>query len=384
MVTVRLAVRLERPELAPGRRRRRAGSARASCSTATARSPPTRTSSPPASAPSIRRAREVYVEFADGNRVEAKILGDDPDADVALLKVDTDGPDAAPAAARRRAPRSQVGDAGGGDRLAVRRGPVALGRRRLGGRPLDPVADELPDPRRDPDRRRDQPRQLGRPAGRRGRAGDRHQPADQDALRRRRGRRLRGADRRRQALARPSCAATARRATRTSASRRSRSTRSSSSASTSRSRRAPGSRPCTAGGPAEKAGLRAAAERVTFQATPFRTRRRHRSRRSPARPVARPRRPRRGDRHARPRLRWSRSRSSATASARKCRVKLGERPLDRAGSAWLAANLRPPSPPRKDSHTCFSPSPWRTRAWPTTPTSSAARWWRRSASWRSR
>jgi S1-C subfamily serine protease len=41
--------------------------------------------------PDIRRAREVYVQFADHNRVKAQILGDDPDADVALLKVDTDG-----------------------------------------------------------------------------------------------------------------------------------------------------------------------------------------------------------------------------------------------------------------------------------------------------
>ncbi len=38
-----------------------------------------------------RRAREVYVEFADGNTVEAKILGADPNADIALLKIDPDG-----------------------------------------------------------------------------------------------------------------------------------------------------------------------------------------------------------------------------------------------------------------------------------------------------
>ena len=38
-----------------------------------------------------QRAREVYVEFADGNRVEAEILGQDPNADVALLKVDPEG-----------------------------------------------------------------------------------------------------------------------------------------------------------------------------------------------------------------------------------------------------------------------------------------------------
>jgi S1-C subfamily serine protease len=40
---------------------------------------------------SIRRARQVYVEFADGNTVAAKILGADPNADVALLKIDPKG-----------------------------------------------------------------------------------------------------------------------------------------------------------------------------------------------------------------------------------------------------------------------------------------------------
>jgi S1-C subfamily serine protease len=39
----------------------------------------------------MRRAREVYVEFADGNRVQAKIVGQDPNADIALLKVDPKG-----------------------------------------------------------------------------------------------------------------------------------------------------------------------------------------------------------------------------------------------------------------------------------------------------
>jgi S1-C subfamily serine protease len=39
----------------------------------------------------IRRAQQVYVEFADGNRVQAKIVGQDPNADVALLRVPTDG-----------------------------------------------------------------------------------------------------------------------------------------------------------------------------------------------------------------------------------------------------------------------------------------------------
>jgi S1-C subfamily serine protease len=39
----------------------------------------------------IQRAQQVYVEFADGNRVQAKIVGQDPNADVALLRVDTQG-----------------------------------------------------------------------------------------------------------------------------------------------------------------------------------------------------------------------------------------------------------------------------------------------------
>jgi S1-C subfamily serine protease len=36
----------------------------------------------------LRRARQVYVEFADGNQVEARIIGADPNADIALLKID--------------------------------------------------------------------------------------------------------------------------------------------------------------------------------------------------------------------------------------------------------------------------------------------------------
>jgi S1-C subfamily serine protease len=37
------------------------------------------------------RAKEVFIEFSDGNRVQAKIVGVDPNADVALLKVDPAG-----------------------------------------------------------------------------------------------------------------------------------------------------------------------------------------------------------------------------------------------------------------------------------------------------
>jgi S1-C subfamily serine protease len=39
----------------------------------------------------IRRAREVYVEFADHNQVKAEIVGHDPNADIALLRINPDG-----------------------------------------------------------------------------------------------------------------------------------------------------------------------------------------------------------------------------------------------------------------------------------------------------
>ena len=39
----------------------------------------------------IKRANQLYVEFADGNQVEAKIVGYDPNADIALIKVDPEG-----------------------------------------------------------------------------------------------------------------------------------------------------------------------------------------------------------------------------------------------------------------------------------------------------
>jgi S1-C subfamily serine protease len=38
-----------------------------------------------------KRAKEIYVAFLDGNRVSAEVIGTDPNADVALLKVDPEG-----------------------------------------------------------------------------------------------------------------------------------------------------------------------------------------------------------------------------------------------------------------------------------------------------
>ena len=44
----------------------------------------------------IQQADEVYVEFSDRNQVPAEVLGFDPNADVALLKIDPDGLDFEP------------------------------------------------------------------------------------------------------------------------------------------------------------------------------------------------------------------------------------------------------------------------------------------------
>jgi S1-C subfamily serine protease len=47
-------------------------------------------------APDAERAKEVYVEFSDGNRVPAEIIGDDPNSDIALIKVNPAGLDLTP------------------------------------------------------------------------------------------------------------------------------------------------------------------------------------------------------------------------------------------------------------------------------------------------
>jgi S1-C subfamily serine protease len=44
----------------------------------------------------ITRAKEVYVQFADGNQVSARIVGFDPNADVGVLKVEPEGLDLIP------------------------------------------------------------------------------------------------------------------------------------------------------------------------------------------------------------------------------------------------------------------------------------------------
>ena len=167
--------------------------ARASSSTATATSSPTPTSS--------RARREVTVQFADNRRSTAEVVGKDASTDLALLKVDPDGPRPPPAGARRSSKDVQVGD----PTIAIGN-PFGLDRTLTTGvvsrAPApDQGAERLRDQRRHPDRRGDQPRQLRRPAARRDRPRHRHQLADRHRRRRRRQRRhrLRRADRHGQA-----------------------------------------------------------------------------------------------------------------------------------------------------------------------------------------
>jgi S1-C subfamily serine protease len=49
----------------------------------------------------IKKARDVFVQFADGNQVSARIVGFDPNSDVGLIKVDGDGLELVPLALGR-------------------------------------------------------------------------------------------------------------------------------------------------------------------------------------------------------------------------------------------------------------------------------------------
>ena len=100
VVTVAVAVR----------RRRAAARARASCSTATARSPPTRTWSRPARARRSSARAQVYVEFADGNRVPREDRRARPERRRCAAARGPERVDAAAAAARATARRSTVGE----------------------------------------------------------------------------------------------------------------------------------------------------------------------------------------------------------------------------------------------------------------------------------
>ena len=139
----------------------------------------------------VRGASAVYVEFSDGDRVRADVVGWDLFDDVGVSGSTRRPRPVARAARQLRAGRRRR--AGGRDRQPVRQADVARRRRRLRHAPLDRLADlEIRARRRDPDRRADQPRQLRRAAVRRARPRDRDQRADpQSTSGDSRGRRLR-------------------------------------------------------------------------------------------------------------------------------------------------------------------------------------------------
>jgi len=110
----------------------------------------------------ISGAVKIDVAFANNQTVTAKVIGKDPDDDLALLRVNPDGLTLAAAAARRlehrRGRRSHLRD-----RQPLRPAPLAHDRRRLGSAALDPGPQQLRDRQRDPDRRAPEPGNSGGP-----------------------------------------------------------------------------------------------------------------------------------------------------------------------------------------------------------------------------
>ena len=150
----------------------------------------------------LERADQVFVQFRDRNQVPAKVVGVDPNADVALLKVDPDELDLRPL------PLADPGTSRGG-RAEWRRSAVPFGetnRSRWASISaidrVDPVADPLrdrrapcrPTPRSTPATRADL---CSTPAARSSAS-----TADPDVLGRQRGRRIRRPDRPRAASGR--------------------------------------------------------------------------------------------------------------------------------------------------------------------------------------
>ena len=117
----------------------------------------------------VENAIKVTVSFEKGKTVEAQVVGKDPSNDLAVLRIPTDGADAAPARARRLQRRAGRRP-GVRDRQPVRPRTHAHDRRDLGAAARDHGAQRLRDQQRAADRRADQPRQLGRTAAQRARA----------------------------------------------------------------------------------------------------------------------------------------------------------------------------------------------------------------------
>ena len=130
-----------------------------------------------------QKAREVYVEFADGNRVEAKIVGQDPNADVALLKIDPKGltlrplPLGSNASVAVGEPVAAIGSPFG-ERQSLSVGVVSAI-----DRDIQSLNGEFAIPGAFQTDAAINPGNSGGPLVDARRQGDRHQPADQDATR---------------------------------------------------------------------------------------------------------------------------------------------------------------------------------------------------------
>ena len=160
-------------------------------------------------------ADAVYVEFRDGERVPATIVGWDLYDDVGLLKVDPGAHPVAPV------PLGDSSTVVVGEPVAAIGSPfgqatsLSVGVVSATERSIASLTSRYSARRRDPDRRADQPRELRRPHVRRRRGRHRDQRPDPERVGQRRGRGLRGSHQRREAVhgaadpdrARPLCLA---------------------------------------------------------------------------------------------------------------------------------------------------------------------------------
>ena len=121
----------------------------------------------------VEGASAIELALTDARRFPARVLGRDPDTDIAVLRAETS--DRLPAARLGNSKKIKPGQ------IAIAIGnPLGFefdgdGRHRQRGRPLAARPERPPDRRRHPDRRRPQSRQLRRAARQLARRGDRRQ-----------------------------------------------------------------------------------------------------------------------------------------------------------------------------------------------------------------
>ena len=219
--------------------------------------------------PDLEEAKQVYVEFADGNQVEAEVRGYDPEADVALLKVDPEGLTLRPLPLGESA-KVEVGEPVAAigspfnERQSLSIGVVSAVDRSIAGLTAFQISGAI---------QTDAAINPGNSGGPLVDADGKVIGINQQIKSSsggERGRRLRGPDRRREALARAAPGRPARSSTPTSAWRPSTSTRSCASGSTSRWARARGSRASPTTGRPRPRACAAAAPRPCSRSAPYR------------------------------------------------------------------------------------------------------------------